>query len=197
MLTYNTHLKPLQMPEYGRNLQNMVDYCLTIEDRDVRTACASSIAKAMETLFPGQGDKTEYRKKIWSHIGVMSGFKLDVDSPYPMDKPEEMDSAPNPLPRPEWTKAGTMSYGSIIPRLIDDICEMEPGPKRHELTVLVASQMKKLMLGYNPEGVDDNRIFADIYRISKGRLRINPDEIILRNFQVAPAPQTGKKKKKK
>ena len=42
-MEYNTELKRLILPEYGRNIQNMVDYCLTIEDKEERMRCANSI----------------------------------------------------------------------------------------------------------------------------------------------------------
>ena len=82
MLTYKNHLKTLVLPEYGRNIQNMVDHCLTIEDRDERTRCARSIIDAMSILFPAQGDRQAARRKLWDHLAIMSGFELDVDLPF-------------------------------------------------------------------------------------------------------------------
>ncbi|MBO5244102.1 MAG: DUF4290 domain-containing protein, partial [Muribaculaceae bacterium] len=79
MLSYNTQLKHLALPEYGRNIQRMVDYCLTIEDRDERTRCAYSIIASMANLFPELKNGNSYDHKLWDHLAIMSDFKLDID----------------------------------------------------------------------------------------------------------------------
>ena len=86
MLTYNTQLKKLKLPEYGRNIQQIIDYCCTIEDREERTRCAYSIIQIMGSLFPQLGDEADYKHKLWDHLAIMSDFKLDIDYPYEIIK---------------------------------------------------------------------------------------------------------------
>ena len=80
----------LALPEYGRNIQRMIDHCLTIEDRDERTKCAHSIADVMATLFPSIIGEGGNRRKIWDHIFIMSDFKLDIDFPCEVVTPEKL-----------------------------------------------------------------------------------------------------------
>ena len=121
MLTYTNHLKKLELPEYGRNIQNMVDHCLTIEDRAERTACANAIIKAMVALFPNNtADREEYRRKLWDQLFIMSDFRLDVDVPFEPVRPETFSGKPDPLPlpgHPKMLSAITVrSLRSLLPR---------------------------------------------------------------------------------
>lgn len=123
MLTYTNHLKKLILPEYGRNIQNMVDHCLTLEDREERTACAHTIVRAMMTLFPNNtSDREEYRRKLWDHLLIMSDFKLDIDLPFETVRPETFEGRPEPLPLPGHPKMAfpaitEHSSRSLSPRL--------------------------------------------------------------------------------
>ena len=95
MLTYNTQLKKLVLPEYGRNIQQMVDHCLTIEDREERTACAYSIINSMGNLFPQLRDVDDFKHKLWDHLAIMSDFKLDIDYPCDIIRPENLETRPD------------------------------------------------------------------------------------------------------
>lgn len=196
MLTYNNRLKHLVLPEYGRNIQNMVDHCLTIEDRGERTACAFAIVDTMATLFPVQGDASEYRRKLWDHIQIMAGFSLDVDSPYAPPEAHTFDEGPGPVPA---ERPGTMPYrhyGHFIPRLIAAASDMEPGEERDALILLVASQMKKTLLATHSEGVDDARVFSDLRTMSHGAINLSAADLRLNEYITPPTP-SGKKKKKR
>lgn len=194
MLTYNTHLKKLILPEYGRNIQRMVDICLTIEDKAERTQCAATIVKAMETLFPIQGDTIEYRRKLWDHLTIMSNFKLDVDVPFELIKAESLEESPTPL---SYTQGefNNRHYGVILQRAIRHAAAMEPGEERDALILLLANQMKKILLTVNAD-VEDVKVFKDLYDLSNGEIRLDPCDVTLPDFKVV-APATGKKKKKK
>ncbi len=197
MLTYNNHLKKLVLPEYGRNIQNMVDHCLTIEDREERTRCAQTLLPAMMTLFPQQGgDQQEYRRKLWDHLAIMSDFRLDVDIPFELVRPESFEGAPDPvdLSHPEVIRH--RHYGLLVQQLIEIASQMEPGEERDALAMLIANHMKKLMLAVNRDGVEDVRIFNDLRTMSHGQFNFDPDVVHLHEFKAAPVP-AGKKKKKK
>ncbi|MDE7458314.1 MAG: DUF4290 domain-containing protein [Muribaculaceae bacterium] len=195
MLTYSTHLKKLILPEYGRNIQRMVDHCLTIEDRYERTRCASTIVKTMELLFPVQGNADAYRRKLWDHLAIMSDFSLDVDLPFELVSKSSLDDRPQLLSY-EQGPLDYRHYGLLLQRTIATAAQMEEGEERDALILLLANHMKKLMLTVNPDGVDDAKIFKDLRILSQGAINLNPDEVSLHEFIAAPSP-TGKKKKKK
>lgn len=194
MLTYNTHLKKLILPEYGRNIQRMVDICLAIEDKAERTQCAATIVKTMETLFPIQGDTVEYRRKLWDHLAIISNFQLDVDVPFELIKAESLEDRPVSL-KYNQGEFNYRHYGVILQRAIRRAAEMEPGEERDALVLLLADQMKKILLTVNPD-VEDVKVFKDLYDLSDGAIRLDPSEVVLPDFKVV-APVTGKKKKKK
>lgn len=193
MLTYNTHLKELRLPEYGRNIQKMVDYCLTLESREERTNCAYAIVLAMSVLFPDQKSDDQQNRKFWDHLAVMSDFKLDIDWPVPVIQPDSIAETPDPLPYDQGMVQRRW-YGGNIERMIDAAADMDDSDDRMALIALVASQMKKNLLASGVSDDVDNRVYRDLYDISRGRIRVNADVVPLAEFNVvAPA----KKKKKK
>lgn len=197
MLTYNNQLKQLALPEYGRNIQNMVDYCLTIEDRDERTACASEIVETMVTLFPPQGgDLDAYRQKLWDHVVIMSNFQLDVDFPYERTDPTIYAEKPEPVPPSRPGAKPFRHYGSLIPRLIETASQMEEGDERDALVNLIANQMKKTLMEAKLESASDHRILSDLRQMSHGALGEDPEKIRILDFKQAPTP-SGRKKRKK
>lgn len=194
MLTYTTQLKKLILPEYGRNIQRMVDHCLTIENKDERTQCAATIVKTMETLFPVQGDAETYRRKLWDHLAIMSNFELDVDLPFELVRPEAFGSQPERINDGQ-CEFPYRHYGIILQNAIHQAAELPEGEERDALVFLLADHMKKLAMSINPDGVDDKKIFDDLYHISQGRIRVNPQQVKLDDYKIL-AP-VGKKKKKK
>ena len=194
MLQYNTHNTRLPMPEYGRYVQQLVDKCVTIEDRDERNAFAAGIVATICNLFPQQKTSPEWRDKLWDHLAIMSDFKLDVDLPFELVHPEEFSSKPEPVAIGSG-QARRRIYGCLLEMMISEMAKMEPGEERDALVVLLANHMKKLQLAVNPEGVDDEKIFKDLYEMTDGVINIKPEEMHLHEFAIAPV--AGKKKKKK
>lgn len=194
MLTYKNHLKPLVLPEYGRNIQNMVDHCLTIEDREERTRCARSIIDAMAILFPVQGDQQAYRRKLWDHLALISDFKLDVDLPFDLLKPDSLDESPQPVSKGD-SSIRRRQYGHLVEEMVAKACAMEPSEERDAFIELLANHMKKLQLNANPEGVEDVKVFKDLYEMSDGVIEIYPEDLALQDYALAPS--TSKKKRKK
>lgn len=195
MLTYNTHRKPLVLPEYGRNLQNMVDHCLTIENRDERNRCALTIVKAMVQLFP-ELKQPENANKVWDHLAIMSDFKLDIDYPQEVVKADSLHSQPERVPYSQ-SEMRYRHYGKILEEMIAQAAGMEDGPAKDEVVLLIANHMKKQLLAVNPDGVDDRRIFADLAVYSQGAIRLDPDKVKLCEFQAIPVEKPGKKKRKR
>lgn len=194
MLTYNTRLKKLILPEYGRNIQKMVDYCIGIPDIQERTDCAYSIIATMEKMFPTAGDIEEYRRKLWDHLAIMSEFKLEINWPYPVIKAEELHTRPETVALPSNQPLPYKQYGQTVVNMIDYTSNLPESEERNALIQLIANHMKKLLLQLNPDGVEDERVFRDLYNISSGRIRILPGELELLDFKTLPQPKKKKKK---
>ncbi len=196
MLTYNTSLKKLTLPEYGRNIQQMVDYCVSIPDREERTVCAHSIIASMGNLFPELRDNPDYTHQLWDHLAIMSDFQLDIDYPCGIIRPENLVSRPEPI-KYKLSNIDYRHYGKHIEDMIRKACEMKDGDEKDTLIRFIANHMKKMLLIVNPDGVDDAKIFKDLAYYSHGAIRLNPETCKLREFVPAPTQNTGSKKKKK
>ncbi len=196
ILPYNTDLKPLPLNEFGRNIQNMVDFCMTIEDRDERTRCAYQIAATMAKLFPDLVGEDKNDKVIWDHINAMSGYTLDIDFPCEVMTREKANPKPEKIPY----TAGAIRfrhYGGNIEHMIKIVADMEDGEEKDVLVSMIAHQLKKLMLVHNKEGVDDAKILRDLADYSDGKIQLDPEVYLLHEFKEAKPAKTTKQSKKK
>jgi len=193
---YNTQRKKLPLPEYGRNIQKMVDYLFTVEDRDKRNKSAQVVIDVMGNLNPHLRDVAEYKHKLWDHLAIMSDFKLDIDYPYNPPTPDILTEKPNRVPYPHHD-IHYKHYGHIMELLIDKVNDFE-GEEREILIEQVANQMKKSYIVWNKDGVDDDKIFMDLKELSNGKLKINSDTLQLTDVKsIGVKPVTNKKKKYK
>lgn len=192
MLRYNTQLPAIRLPEYGRNIQQMVEHCLTIEDRDMRNSCAEVIVESMANLFPELKNESH---KLWNHLAIMSEFKLDVDYPCEIINAEDLQSSPEPIPYPT-THPKFRHYGKTIPSMIEQAAAMEDGDEKTLFVTYIANQMKKLLLANNPEAAEDDKVLRDIFEISNGAIKPEADSIRILDY-VIPQTATGKRKRKK
>ncbi len=196
MLEYNTQKEKLVLPEYGRNVQQMVDYCMTLQDRNERNACAAAIVGIMSNLFSSQRDVEDFNKMLWNQLAIMSDFKLDIDYPCEVIKPENLHSKPDRVPY-DFTPIRFKHYGKILEQLIGIAADMPEGEEREQLVLLIAHHMKKMMLAVNKDGVDDDKIFKDLAFYSKGKIVLSTETCQLREFKEPPVQQPTQKKSKK
>ena len=119
------------LPEYGRNIQNMVDYCVTIQDREERKRCADTIINIMGNMFPHLRDVNDFKHILWDHLAIMSDFKLDIDYPYEIVKKEELDTRPPRLPYNN-SRIRYRHYGKTLEHLIQKATAFEPGPEKDQ-----------------------------------------------------------------
>ena len=157
------------MPEYGRNIQNMVDYCVTIQDRSERERCANTIINVMGNMFPHLRDVNDFKHILWDHLAIMSDFKLDIDYPYEIVKKENLYARPPRIPYNN-SRIRYRHYGKTLERMIQKATEFAPGPEKDQLVRLLANQMKKSFLTWNKESVDDRKIFKDLEELSNGAI---------------------------
>ncbi|MBS6268979.1 MAG: DUF4290 domain-containing protein [Tannerella sp.] len=179
MPDYNTQQKKLIMPEYGRNVQQMIDHCVSIEDREERTRCANTIINIMGNLFPHLRDVDDFKHKLWDHLAIMSDFKLDIDYPYEIIRKENLRTKPDRIPY-TLTPIRYRHYGKTIERMIKKCEDYPDGPERDQLISLLANHMKKSFLTWNKEVVDDDKIFKDLREYSRGRIDLSPETFRLK-----------------
>lgn len=173
-MEYPTLQGKLKMPEYGRNIQQMVAHALTIEDREERTRCVNTIISIMGNMFPYLRDVNDFKHKLWDHVAIMSDFKLDIDFPYEILQEENLYTRPDIIPYKN-SRIRYMHYGRTLEEMIEKVGSYPEGQERNELIRLIANQMKKCFLTWNKEIVDDNKIFDDLRELSHGTIDVTPD----------------------
>ncbi|WP_108821895.1 DUF4290 domain-containing protein [Dysgonomonas sp. Marseille-P4361] len=198
-MEYNTQLKKLALPEYGRNIQNMVDYCLTIPDRQERKRCANTIINIMGNLFPHLRDVNDFKHILWDHLAIMSDFKLDIDYPYEVIKKEDLGTKPGKIEysRPDMTYR---HYGKTLEKMAHLATTIEDPKEKEQFVLLVATHMKKSYIQWNKE-VEDRKIFADLYELTNQKIDLRDSDIKLPEMKDLTqrnnnsGKNTGKKKK--
>jgi hypothetical protein len=193
-MDYNTNRKKLPLPEYGRNIQNMVDYLFTIEDKDKRNRSAQTVIDVMGNLYPYLRDVAEFKHKLWDHLAIMSDFSLDIDYPYDPPTPDILTEKPNRVPYNQ-NYIKYKHYGRTMELLIKKAIEME-GEEKEIIIEQLANQMKKLYLTWNKDAVDDEKIFQDFEELSKGNVEISKDLTLTETKAILGKPKKRKTKKK-
>ena len=192
-MKYNTAEKHLAQPEYGRNVQNLVDYCVTIEDREERNRCANAIISIMGNLYPQQRDTNDFKHILWDHLAIMSGFKLDVDYPYEVVKEADLETRPPRIPYVS-TRIRSRQYGKIMEQMVGKATEMENSEAKDYLVRSLANQMKRSYVTWNnKDTVSDAKIFKDLAQLSDGLIDLKEGDLKLIDGrelqQVAAAAQ--------
>jgi hypothetical protein len=170
-MEYNTQLDRLIIPEYGRNIQGMIEYCCTIKERDERNLCARAIIQIMGQLNPPLRDQADFTHKLWDHLFIISQFKLDVDSPYPLPNPETFKEKPKRL---DYAKGRIKykHYGKTIEEIIKKAKEFPEGSERNELTRQIANHLKKSYYNWNKDTITDDVILKNLSELSGGELKV-------------------------
>ena len=176
-LDYNTQREKLVLPEYGREIQSMVDHAVGIKDRAERQHCAESIIAIMDHMFPDGADAEEHHRKLWDHLAIMSGFKLDIDYPFAVKQAEDIAKRPDPMDYPK-TRIPVRHYGSMMFELFDRLKNMEPGKERDELVKLTANQMRRDLAQWSHGSCDEEKVAADLARFTDGKIHLD-----LKNFK--------------
>ncbi|NEM97379.1 DUF4290 domain-containing protein [Pontibacter burrus] len=162
----------LLLREYGRNVQDLVNHILTIQDRAERTRLSQLLINLMAKLNPQLRDTQDYQQKLWNHLFVMSGSQLDVDAPYPLSAMEYLNDKPQrmtyPLETPKYKH-----YGQNVELLIKRATELEDEKEREAAIISIGKLMKTLYRSYNKDSITDDVILNDIRQLSKGKLNMD------------------------
>lgn len=177
-MDYNTQRKKMNLPEYGRNIQKLVDYAKTIEDREERNAMAKTIVDIMGNIHPNFKDIADFKHKLWDHLTMIADFELDVDSPYEEPPKETLKGAPEAVPYDN-SPIAYKHYGKTIELLINEAVKKEEGEEKDALIEIIANHMKKNYLFWNKDTVSDDQIFDDFEKLADNEIKIDREKIQL------------------
>lgn len=192
---YNTSRTHLVLPEYGRNIQKMVEYTKGIESREERNKAAQTIITVMGNMNPHLRDTEDFKHKLWDHLAIMSNFELDIDFPYEIPTAALLEEKPRSIPYNHYI-IKFKHYGKIVEMFIDRAVDMEDGPEKNAFIAMIGNHMKKSYVTWNRENVSDPVIFNDMEQISKGRLKVPEGIKLMDPKEFIPKPQSGGRKKK-
>ena len=182
---YNTQRKKMTLPEYGRNVQKMVDHIKTIEDKEERNRAARTIIQVMGNFNTHLRDVTDFKQKLWDHLSIIADFELDVDSPYPLPEVQKFNAKPNEIP---YVQGGIrfLHYGRIIELMIDTAINLEDGEEKEYITTLIVNQMKRSYITWNRNQIADEVIINDLKLLSRGKLEVTDGVKILEAKELVP-----------
>ena len=203
-MDYNTQREKLKLPEYGRHVQQMVEQIKQIEDREKRNEQIRAVIQIMSILNPQVRETADYRHKLWDHVQMIAGFDLDVDAPYPLPEKAFTDEEPQAIPV-EKSRVKATCYGRNIENMINLIADREDDEAKTELIRRLAHYMRQQYLIWNKDSVADATIFADMEKLSDGRIkvpegmtlgRIDSNAVFQRPGQGQPQAGQGRNSKK-
>lgn len=197
-MDYNTHREKLAMPEYGRGVQQMLDYCMTIEDRDERLRCARTIIRIMATIPNPDGDKEDdFIKKLWNHLAAISGYKLDIDYPVEIESEELINARPAQIPYPK-VNTNRRNYGVIVKKFAEHLATMKADADRDALSLSLANQMKRDLCNWSND-MSDEKVMSDLASLTDGKVQMDPFavQLISDGELLSSRISTSVKKKKK
>ena len=195
-LDYNTQREKLLMPEYGREIQKMVDYAVSLPDKAERLKCAKSIIRLMESKNPQLHDSEDYEQALWDHLYLMSHRQLDIDWPYDVSEAEKILSKPEPMAHPTGS-AHMRHYGRLIEELFEKLKTMPEGGERDELVRLTANQMKRNLAAWGHGSMDDEKVADDLARFTDGKIQIDLNSFRFDHIVAASNNENGKRNGKR
>jgi hypothetical protein len=182
-MEYNSTRNKLIIAEYGRNVQKMIEHTITVEDREKRNQLAKGIIRVMGQINPHLRDVADFTHKLWDHMFIISDFKLDVDSPYPIPNSEILNIKPEQVPYTD-KKFAFRHYGRNIELMIEKATTMEEGPVKERIVQLIANHLKKSYLTWNRDSVDDEVIVEHLKVMSKGQLKLSESFKFNSSFEI-------------
>lgn len=194
--TYNSERKPLIFPEYGRHIQKMVNFAVTIKDDNKRKQTAHAIVNIMGRMQPTLRDVDDFKHKLWDHLIIMSNYQINVDSPYDPPKPSDTIIAPKPIPYKD-TDMRYKQYGRILFKMIDEVENCKTEEQKQALSLIVANHIKKSLHLWNSDNVNDELVIEAMEKLSKGKLTLPSDTELTEMRQSNPNNNSKRKNRKK
>ena len=200
-MDYNTQRNKLVLPEYGRCIQEMVEYAKHLKTKRERQACAETIINLMANMHEEQSNPEDFWTKLWNHLATIANYELDIDYPVEITREDERHTQIDNIPYPQ-KRISQRHYGALVEEMTRKLQEMEEGPERDALARMTANQMKRDLANWNKNALSDEKILDDLAAFTHGKVLYYPEEInllsdgdILNDVQQIQA--SAKKKKKK
>ena len=193
-LDYNTQREKLIMPEYGREIQKMVEYACELPTKEERLKCAKTIIRQMETKNPLLRENADYEQTLWDHLYLMSHRELDIDWPFDVSEADKILSKPNPMKLPNGN-IKLRHYGHLVEELFEQLKTMPEGEERDALVSKTANQMKRDLATWGHGSMDDERVASDLARFTDGVIQLDLNSFVFEKLNSNDKKQSGKKKK--
>lgn len=194
-LDYNTQRERLVLPEYGREIQLMVDLAIGLPTKAERQRCAETIITTMMRMSPYAKDSADFKQKLWDHLAIMSNFKLDIDYPFDVSQAHQMQAKPTPMKYP-MSRIRVRHYGKLVMEACDKLKTMEPGRERDELVRLVANQMKRDLTQWSHGSNDNEKVASDLAQFTDGAIQLDLSTFVFNKVVRENDKPTPKKKKR-
>lgn len=192
-MEYNTSRKNMPCPEYGRNVQMLVDYACNITDPVDRKKSVMAIIAVMGNLNPQLRDNPDFKHILWDHLAIMSDFRLAEYSPYPIPDKDNLHGKPAPIERYD-KDMKYPTFGRIIENLMDKAKTIDDPERRNIMIKNITNHMKKSYLLWNKENINDEVIFSVLKEISRGELEVSEQGLKLidgRDFMKSKSRQNN------
>ena len=186
---YNSTRNKLILSEYGRNVQNMVKYIVSLPTKEERNKYAQVVIDLMGFLNPHLRDVADFKHKLWDHLHIISDFQIDVDSPYPKPSPDAIHLKPEPLKYPH-QRIKYKHYGKTIELMIEKAKSIDDPDRKRHMVQAVANFMKMAYVQWNKDSVTDESILSDLYNLSGGQLKLE-ENINLNRVEYRANPHTS------
>ena len=193
-LDYNTQRERLIMPEYGREIQKMVDYAIELPTKEERQQCAETIIGVMQRMFPQNGTPENHNQKLWDHLALMSDFKLDIDYPCDVSQALKITDKPEPMLYP-MKDIPVRHYGYMMFEVFEKLKSMPESPERDELARITANQMKRCLYQWSHGSADDEKVISDLARFTDGVIQLDPETFVFEKMNERDFVEKKKRKK--
>lgn len=192
-LDYNTGREKLRLKAYGRNIQQLVESCMSLPTKRERQLCAEEIISIMRRTIPSTQNQKDRMPVLWYHLALMSDFKLDIDYPVEIVREDKMATAPDRIEYTNKRRMPIRHYGRLLFEMFQQLKEMPEGPARDRLVQVTAGQMYRSLVMWGMATADKEKVASDLARFTDGAIQIDPKDL---RFEVTNGSSKRKKKKK-
>ncbi|MDR0185122.1 UNVERIFIED_CONTAM: DUF4290 domain-containing protein [Prevotella sp. 15_C9] len=195
-LDYNTQREKLVLPEYGREVQDMVNFCVKLPTKEERQRCAETIISIMDRMNRQNQENNDHVQKLWDHLALMADFKLDIDYPFDVTQAKKMSSRPEPMKYP-MSKIPVRHYGKMMFEMFEKLKNMEEGEERNELICIIANQMKRSLMQWGHGSSDNEKVASDLAHYTDGKVQLDLDTFRFEKINARDLMPTRNNKKKR